>query len=179
MNRVTLVLGGARSGKSRYAESLAAPFPSRAYVATAQGNDDEMLRRIGHHQERRGLDWNTKEAPLDLASALETTGEDFILIDCITLWISNLLLAQREIVPEVETLCSMLNRHKSRIVIVSNEVGQGIVPDNALARRFRDEQGLANQRLAQTAHEVVLVVAGLPLVLKSGSLPPAPPGTAG
>ena len=179
MNRVTLVLGGARSGKSRYAESLAAPFRSRAYLATAESADEEMIRRIGHHRENRGPGWITKEAPLDLTAALETTTEDVILIDCITLWISNLLLAQRDIGHEVETLCSVLNRHQSRIVIVSNEVGQGIVPDNALARRFRDEQGLANQRLAEVAHDVVLVVAGLPLVLKSGSSPPAPPGTAG
>lgn len=179
MSHVTLVLGGARSGKSRHAESLAAPQGSKAYIATAQGSDDEMIRRIRHHRETRGIGWITREAPLDLVHALGDCTEDFILIDCITLWISNLMQAGRNIDHEMGSLCIALKRQQARVAIVSNEVGQGIVPDNALARAFRDEQGFANQRLAGVADEVVLVVAGLPLVLKAGSHKPAPPETTG
>lgn len=178
MNRLTLVLGGARSGKSRYAETLSTRFPSRAYIATAQALDEEMSARIERHRLDRGALWITREAPLDLVAAVDGASEAFILIDCMTLWISNLMHAERDVGLEVVALCAALRRRAEPTVIVSNEVGQGIVPDNALARRFRDEQGLANRRLAEIADGVVMVMAGLPLVLKSRSLPPAPPETA-
>jgi adenosylcobinamide kinase/adenosylcobinamide-phosphate guanylyltransferase len=164
---VTLVLGGARSGKSRYAEGLAAGFKGpKAYVATAEPRDEEMQARIAQHRARRGEGWTTYEAPLDLVQTLAGCREQFILLDCLTLWISNLILAERGVASAVEALCEELTGTKAHVVIVSNEVGQGIVPDNALARSFRDQQGLANQKLAEAADEVVLMVAGLPLILK-------------
>jgi len=167
MSRVTLVLGGARSGKSRYAEGLSATYGHKTYIATAQPLDDEMRQRIADHQARRGEGWVTVEAPRDLAGALDAVTAGFVLVDCVTLWLSNLLLQDRDLAAEVETLCRVLERIPARVVLVSNEVGLGIVPENALARRFRDAQGLANQRLAEMADEVVFVAAGLPLTLKS------------
>jgi adenosylcobinamide kinase/adenosylcobinamide-phosphate guanylyltransferase len=162
-----LVLGGARSGKSRYAEGLAEGVPGdRLYIATAQAGDEEMAARIAAHRQRRGDNWTTREAPIDLAEALEAAAAPFVLIDCITLWISNLLLADIDIAPRVEALAEALRARQGPVAVVSNEVGLGIVPDNALARRFRDEAGLANQRLAQACDEVVLLTAGLPLKLK-------------
>jgi len=167
MSRVTLVLGGARSGKSRYAEGLSATYGPKTYIATAQPLDDEMRQRIADHQARRGEGWVTVEAPRDLAGALDAVTAGFVLVDCVTLWLSNLLLQDRDLAAEVEALCRVLERIPARVVLVSNEVGLGIVPDNAMARRFRDAQGLANQRLAVVADEVVFVAAGLPLTLKS------------
>ena len=167
-----LVLGGARSGKSRYAESLAGA--EKFYIATAQAFDAEMQARIAAHRAQRGQGWQTFEAPLDVADqlqALDARGR-FILIDCLTLWISNLMHAKRDVGAEVEKLCHMLELAKAKVVLVSNEVGQGIVPENALARAFRDQQGFANQRLAQAVDEVVLVVAGLPMVLKKARRKP-------
>jgi adenosylcobinamide kinase/adenosylcobinamide-phosphate guanylyltransferase len=167
-------LGGARSGKSAYAEALAASHRGeRFYIATAEVSDTEMSERIKHHQVRRGSSWRTIEAPLDLVSALRTSDspDRFVLVDCITVWISNLMFHQRAIETEIATLCEAVSTVRGHVVIVSNEVGSGIVPDNALARAFRDEAGRANQALAAAADEVVLVVAGLPLTLK-----PAKPG---
>jgi adenosylcobinamide kinase / adenosylcobinamide-phosphate guanylyltransferase len=165
--RRILVLGGARSGKSRYAEGLAdAIAGDRLYIATAQAGDEEMAARIAAHRQRRGGNWTTLEAPIDLAEALEAADAPFVLIDCITLWISNLLLADIAIAPRVAALAGALEARQGTVAVVSNEVGLGIVPDNALARRFRDEAGLANQRLAQACDEVVLLTAGLPLKLK-------------
>jgi adenosylcobinamide kinase / adenosylcobinamide-phosphate guanylyltransferase len=162
-----LVLGGARSGKSRYAEGLADAFAGdRLYIATARPGDEEMAARIAAHRQRRGDRWTTLEAPIALAEALEGSAAPFVLIDCITLWISNLLLADLDIAPRVEALAEALRARPGTVAVVSNEVGLGIVPDNALARRFRDEAGLANQRLAQACDEVVLLTAGLPLRLK-------------
>jgi adenosylcobinamide kinase / adenosylcobinamide-phosphate guanylyltransferase len=162
-----LVLGGARSGKSRYAEGLADGVPGdRLYIATALPGDEEMAARIAVHRQRRGPGWTTIEAPLSPAEALEGADAGFVLIDCITLWISNLLLADIDIAPRVEALAAALRARQGTVAVVSNEVGLGIVPDNALARRFRDEAGLANQRLAQACDKVVLLTAGLPLELK-------------
>ncbi|MFN3575857.1 MAG: bifunctional adenosylcobinamide kinase/adenosylcobinamide-phosphate guanylyltransferase [Tabrizicola sp.] len=169
---LTLVIGGARSGKSAFAERLVTDTGRpRRYIATAEAWDDEMRARIARHREDRGADWTTVEAPLDLAAALAATGpEEVALIDCATLWLTNHLLAGHDLPAEVQHLLSALAACPAPVVIVSNETGWGIVPENALARRFRDEQGRLNQRLAHQAGLVVTVIAGLPLVLK-GSLP--------
>jgi adenosylcobinamide kinase/adenosylcobinamide-phosphate guanylyltransferase len=167
-SQLTLVLGGARSGKSRYAEQavMASP-PPWTYVATAQSFDDEMAARIAEHKSRRNHDWQTIDAPLDLAGALAALPRSAtVLVDCLTLWLSNLMLADRDIDAEIERLEAAMLAHEAPLVLVSNEVGSGIVPDNALARRFRDAQGRLNQRVAARASRVVLVVAGLPLMVK-------------
>ena len=166
--RLTLVIGGARSGKSRYAESLITALPPPwIYVATAQALDAEMAARIGAHQARRGAGWTTIEAPCDLAGMIAAQGETPVLIDCLTLWLSNLLLADADCDGEIGRLDQVLARAAAApVVCVSNEVGLGIVPDNALARRFRDLQGLLNQKIAARADRVVLMVAGLPLTVK-------------
>ncbi len=164
---LTLVLGGARSGKSRYAESLITALPPPwIYLATAEARDAEMAERIALHRARRGADWKTVEAPHDLVAALAARGEAPLLVDCLTLWLSNLLLADADVDAEIGRLEGALARPAAAVVLVANEVGFGIVPDNALARRFRDLQGRLNQRLAAMADRVVLVVAGLPLVVK-------------
>ena len=167
MRCVTLVLGGARSGKSRFAESLADRSPApKTYIATAEAFDAEMRQRIEQHQARRGDGWTTLEAPLDLAGALTACAEGFVLIDCLTIWLNNLIYRERDVTAEVGSLCQALKDTTRDVVLVSNEVGLSIVPDNALARRFRDEQGLANQRIAAIADEVYFIAAGLPLALK-------------
>jgi adenosylcobinamide kinase / adenosylcobinamide-phosphate guanylyltransferase len=169
--RMTFVLGGARSGKSRYAEELIASAPPPwIYVATAQALDEEMTQRIAEHKARRDGRWQTVEAPRDLPAALGAAPFGApILVDCVTLWLSNLLLAEADIEGEMRRLHDVLPRRQGTTVLVGNEVGYGIVPDNALARRFRDLQGGLNQRLAARADRVVLMVAGLPLLVK-GSL---------
>jgi adenosylcobinamide kinase/adenosylcobinamide-phosphate guanylyltransferase len=165
--RLTLVLGGARSGKSRYAESLiTARPPPWVYVATAETLDAEMTERIAVHRARRGGDWRTIEAPHDLAGALAAPAGAPVLVDCLTLWLSNRMLAQADVDAEIARLEDALDRRASPLVLVSNEVGSGIVPDNALARRFRDLQGRLNQCMAARADRVVLMVAGLPLTVK-------------
>lgn len=164
-----LVLGGARSGKSRHAERLAGESGlKRVYVATAQTFDDEMVERVRLHQERRGQGWETVEEPIKLLATLEnfSSPAHFVLVDCVTLWVTNLLLAEADVEAEVEALCERLPSLAGTVCFVSNEVGLGIVPDNALARRFRDLAGLANQRLAATCDTVTFVAAGLPLKLK-------------
>ena len=165
---ITLVLGGARSGKSRYAEGLiAAQPPPWVYIATAQGCDAEMRERIATHRARRAGAWQTLEAPHDLASALATPPASApLLVDCLTLWLSNRMLADAKIDGEIGALERALDRRAGPVVLVANEVGCGIVPENALARRFRDLQGELNQRLAARADCVVLLVAGTPLVVK-------------
>ena len=161
------MLGGARSGKSRYAESLvtALPPPWR-YVATAEAGDSEMVARIAAHQARRGPRWTTIETPRNVAETLGTHAATPTLVDCLTLWLSNVMLADADVDAEIEQLDGALARAAAPIVLVANEVGFGIVPDSALGRRFRDLQGLLNQRIAARADRVVLVVAGLPLTLK-------------
>jgi adenosylcobinamide kinase/adenosylcobinamide-phosphate guanylyltransferase len=165
--KVTLVLGGARSGKSRYAESLIASLPPPwTYVATAQAGDAEMADRIAAHRSRRGSDWRVIETPHSVAAALQRRGAAPVLVDCLTLWLSNLMLAEIDIDAETVHLERALAAAPAPVVLVANEVGFGIVPDNALGRRFRDAQGILNQRIAALADRVVLVVAGIPLAVK-------------
>jgi adenosylcobinamide kinase/adenosylcobinamide-phosphate guanylyltransferase len=165
--RLTLVLGGARSGKSCYAERLitAAP-PPWIYVATAEPGDAEMAERIARHRARRGTGWTTLETPRDVVGALAAHATTPMLVDCLTLWLSNALLARADVDAEIERLEAALTQVAAPLVLVANEVGFGIVPDNPLGRRFRDAQGLLNQRIAARADRVVLVVAGLPLTIK-------------
>ncbi len=168
--KLTFVLGGARSGKSRYAEGLIAALPPPwAYVATAEARDQEMAQRIAAHRSRRGRSWQTIEASRDVAGALKAHKAIPILIDCLTLWLSNLMLAEADIDAETAGLQEALAAAAAPVVLVANEVGYGIVPDYPLGRRFRDLQGVLNQRIAACADRVVLVVAGLPLAVK-GSL---------
>jgi adenosylcobinamide kinase/adenosylcobinamide-phosphate guanylyltransferase len=165
--KLTFVLGGARSGKSRYAESvIAASPPPWAYVATAESRDQEMAARIAAHRSRRGASWQTIEAPRDLAAALNACKTMPVLVDCLTLWLSNLMLAGEDIDAETARLEEALAAATAPVVLVANEVGYGIVPDYPLGRRFRDLQGVLNQRVAARADRVVLVVAGLPLAIK-------------
>ena len=165
---LTFVLGGARSGKSRYGESLIMREPPPwTYIATAEALDDEMAQRIAEHRARRGGDWQTVEAPRDLPATLAALPRAaVVLVDCLTLWLSNLLLAGSDIEVQTARLDQALTHMQGRVVLIANEVGFGIVPDNALARRFRDLQGRLNQRVAARADQVVLVVAGLPLFVK-------------
>jgi len=164
---LTFVLGGARSGKSRYAEGLIAALPPPwAYMATAEAGDAEMAERIGAHRARRGTQWQTVEAPRDLAVALKACESMPVLVDCLTLWLSNLMLAEADIDAEIAHLETALAAAKAPVVLVANEVGYGIVPNYPLGRRFRDLQGVLNQLIAARADRVVLVVAGLPLAIK-------------
>jgi adenosylcobinamide kinase/adenosylcobinamide-phosphate guanylyltransferase len=165
---LTLVLGGARSGKSTCAERLLTALPPPwAYIATAEAFDDEMRLRIDVHQARRGDGWVQYETPLDLAGILagDAAGSP-CLVDCLTLWLSNLMHAGRNIPDATETLIATLSKRTAPCIMVSNEVGLGIVPDNALARAFRDEAGRMNQRIAAVADRVLFVAAGLPITLK-------------
>jgi len=168
---MTFVLGGARSGKSRYAESRVAGLPQPwIYVATAEALDDEMAARIQAHRHRRGAGWQTIEAPRELPQAVEAAPSGAtVLVDCLTLWLSNLMHAACDIDEASLRLEEALTRREGATVLVSNEVGLGLVPDTALGRIFRDAQGRLNQRVAAMAHRVVFVVAGQPLVVK-GSL---------
>ena len=169
MGRVVLVLGGARSGKSSFAQRLAEDIANDLlYIATAQAFDAEMTERIARHQSERGSRWQTVECPLDLADAIaghQGHGKT-ILVDCLTLWLSNLMLGDHDIAGAVLSLTDALKNSYGTIILVSNEVGQGIVPDNALARRFRDEAGWLNQAVARTADHVWFLTAGLPQRLK-------------
>jgi adenosylcobinamide kinase/adenosylcobinamide-phosphate guanylyltransferase len=165
-----LVLGGARSGKSRYAQARLESCPGRlAYIATAETGDDEMRARVALHRADRGERWTTVEAPRALPAAIVRAGEraDAILVDCLTLWVSNLLLADADIALAGEALAQAVAACPRPIALVANEVGLGIVPDNALARRFRDEAGRLNQRIARAVAEVVFIAAGLPMTLKA------------
>jgi adenosyl cobinamide kinase/adenosyl cobinamide phosphate guanylyltransferase len=162
-----LILGGARSGKSRYAEQLltrhSAPW---SYIATAQALDDEMRVRIVEHQARRADGWQTMEAPLDLADALIQEPARPAMVDCLTLWLTNLMLGGHDISAATLALEAALDRRTALTILVSNEVGLGIVPDTPLGRAFRDEAGRLNQRLAAQAGRVLFMVAGLPLTVK-------------
>ena len=166
MSRITLVLGGARSGKSRFAENLARQHGGpRTYIATAEPFDDEMRQRIARHRDQRAGDgWQTLEAPLDPAAVLPREG--LVLLDCVTVWLGNLMHHGRDLKAEVAKLCAALEACPAEVILVSNEVGLSIVPENAMARRFRDEQGLANQALAAISDNVYFIAAGLPLKLK-------------
>lgn len=161
-----LVLGGARSGKSRHAQGLAeAMRTKRLFIATAQAFDDEMRERIARHRADRDASWTTAEAPRDLPGAIRThaTGEVVVLVDCLTLWLSNLLLDGADLDAASEQLAAALAEADAPVILVSNEVGFGIVPDNALGRQFRDAAGRLNQRLAASCDATDLVVAGIPL----------------
>lgn len=167
--RLTLVLGGARSGKSAYAEALLEDHPgAKLYVATAEARDSEMTARIAAHRARRGAGWRTVEAPHALTPTLEAESRPgrALLVDCLTLWLGNLMGAGSDVAAEIERLRACLPRLESRTVLVANEVGLGIVPDNATARAFRDHAGRLNQAVAAAAEQVVFVAAGLPLTLK-------------
>jgi adenosylcobinamide kinase/adenosylcobinamide-phosphate guanylyltransferase len=169
--RLTLVLGGARSGKSRHAEHLVeAAASSGTYCATAEAGDDEMAARIALHRARRGAFWRTVEAPLAVAGtiAAEANPERPLLIDCLTLWLSNLMLAEQPIDQEFMTLRMALRDAACPIVLVANEVGLGLVPQTRLGRDFRDAAGRLNQNIAALADRVVFIAAGLPLMLKGG-----------
>lgn len=167
MSRVHLVLGGARSGKSRHALALCSGMKApHSFIATAQAYDDEMTERIRQHREERDASWHTIEAPLEPARAIASASDGTVLVDCCTLWLSNVMLAGRDIGSESDALFESIARARANVVLVSNEVGSGIVPENRLGRDFRDEQGRLNQRLAETSDTVELVVAGLPLRLK-------------
>ena len=164
MPEVTLILGGARSGKTARALALAAP--PRAYVATATPGDEEMAARIAAHQAERGADWDLIEAPLDLPGAIRSAAGRTLLIDCLTIWLSNLMAEGRDPAAETGALLAALAEAETPVILVSNEIGLGLVPMEALSRRFRDEQGLLNQRVAAAADRVEFVAAGLPLRLK-------------
>jgi adenosylcobinamide kinase / adenosylcobinamide-phosphate guanylyltransferase len=165
---LALVLGGARSGKSRHAEALVAALPPPwLYIATGEPRDNEMAARIAGHRARRGAQWRTVEAPHDLAGALASAPAGAaVLVDCLTLWLSNVMLAGADVEVEIARLERALADRGGYTVLVANEVGLGIVPDNALARRFRDAAGRLNQRLAAAADRVVLLVAGVPVKVK-------------
>ena len=165
---LTLVLGGARSGKSRHAEALIEALPPPwTYVATAQAWDDEMAQRIAEHRARRSGGWITLDAALDLPEAVRglPAGQP-VLVDCLTLWLTNLMLAERDTAAAGAALIEACARASGPVVLVSTEVGLGIVPDNALARRFRDEAGRLHQAIAARAGRVVFMVAGLPMQMK-------------
>ncbi|MBI5524560.1 MAG: bifunctional adenosylcobinamide kinase/adenosylcobinamide-phosphate guanylyltransferase [Desulfarculus sp.] len=183
MRASTLILGGAKSGKTalalRLAQTLAPSQGRLVYIATAQALDGEMTGRIRRHQEERGPRWTTLEEPLDLPGALAQAGGpgDVLLVDCLTLWLSNLLTCAGLEAGAVEArageLCRAVAACQASVILVANEVGLGIVPDNALARAFRDQAGWLNQNLAQVCQNVILVAAGLPLALKGA--PPIQP----
>jgi len=171
--RVALILGGARSGKSRYGLGLAAPLPGpRLFLATCEPRDAEMAARIEAHQRQRGSDWLTWEVPLELAPALRAAQDGYgvVLVDCLTMWVSNLMLQEGagpgSIRMAGERLVETLKETATPTILISNEVGWGIVPDNPVGREFRDQAGWLHQRLAQAADLVILVVAGVPLRLK-------------
>lgn len=171
---VTLVLGGARSGKSRFAESLApAGGARRVYIATAESVDDEMAERVALHRSRRGSAWRTVEAPIELAQAIgrESTPRTWLLVDCLTVWLGNLMHHGLDVDAAGEALLESLASAPGPVVLVANETGLGIVPDNAMARAFRDHAGRLNQTVAAVAGTVFFVAAGLPVTLKGAPLP--------
>lgn len=166
---VTLVLGGARSGKSSFSERLVRDTGlERHYVATGRAYDDEMRQRISTHREDRGDGWTTHEVPLDLVNLLREVDAPgrAVLVDCLTLWITNLMMENRDIDAEGDSLVQALGSVSGQLVLVSNEVGLGIVPDNRMAREFRDHSGRLHQKIAAVADEVFFVAAGLPLKMK-------------
>lgn len=173
--RLTLILGGARSGKSRRAEALLRPAAEKVYVATGQAFDAEMTARIRAHRDRRGAGWETVEEPLDLPGVLD---RDFagrpVLVDCLTLWLSNLMLGDQDTDTAVDRLEAALDRAVGPVILVANEVGLSIVPENPLARRFRDRAGFLNQRVAARCDRVEFIAAGLPLTLKGKEIPCPP-----
>lgn len=173
MEKSILITGGARSGKSTLAERLALRATGRAvYIATAQAFDDEMTQRIDEHRARRGTEWRTLNAPLDLVGALEASdGGDPRLVDCLTLWLTNLMLGGQDWRSESARLVAALSTQKASVIFVTNEVGAGIVPENRLAREFRDAAGWLNQSVAEACEAVYLCVAGYPIKVKPNDHP--------
>lgn len=166
---VTLILGGARSGKSSFGEKMiAASGLTPVYLATSQIDDAEMRERIDHHKARRGPEWVTVEEPDDLEGALkrEARRGRAVLVDCLTLWLTNLMMAERDVTARSQSLCAALDRVGCPVVLISNEVGLGIVPDNRMARDFRDHTGRLHQEVAAMADNVYFIAAGLPLKMK-------------
>lgn len=173
-SRSTLVFGGARSGKSRFAERFAVNSGlQKVYIATGAAYDDEMTERISAHRQQRGAGWITIEEQIDLKGILrdECRPGRVLLVDCLTLWLSNLIFADRDIVSESAELCDLVARIEGACIFVSNEVGMGIVPENRLSRSFRDAQGRLNQDIAEVCSQVVFVAAGLPLLMKPNTQP--------
>jgi adenosylcobinamide kinase / adenosylcobinamide-phosphate guanylyltransferase len=172
IHRRVLILGGARSGKSRTALQLAERTSTeRTFLATAQAYDDEMRERIVRHRAERDGSWRTVDAPLELAETVqaETGPGKVVLVDCLTLWLSNIILAERDAPHEADRLVQAVRGALGPLILVSNEVGQGIVPSTPLGRAFRDEQGRLNQQIAEACDAVVFVAAGCPLLLKPAS----------
>lgn len=171
-NRTIFITGGARSGKSAFAERIAADRTGKgAYLATAQALDAEMIARIEHHRKRRGDAWDTFEEPLAVAELIgKLNGRyDVLLLDCLTLWLSNIIARHeedRDIAPLIGSLSQAVRQFPGTVIVVSNEVGLGIVPDNVLARRFRDIAGFANQQFAQAADDAYFLAAGIPVKIK-------------
>ncbi|MEW6108275.1 MAG: bifunctional adenosylcobinamide kinase/adenosylcobinamide-phosphate guanylyltransferase [Nitrospirota bacterium] len=180
MDKIIFITGGARSGKSSFAMAEASKIDGRkAYIATAEALDEEMKERIERHKKQRGNEWDAYEEPLEIADVIKTIeGKyDVIIIDCLTLWLSNVMHADLNLDEEIESLIGILQYAPAQksirtcsntpLLIVSNEVGMGIVPENEMARRFRDMAGTLNQRIAEIADEVYMVVAGIPVKIKS------------
>ena len=173
-NNTTLILGGAWSGKSAYAEGLALTSKlDLIYIATAEALDDEMDMRIEHHKNQRTGEWKTIEEPIKIAEVIlaESNPHNVILIDCLTLWLSNLLTKNLDVNDETETLIEAINQANGHIILVSNEVGQGIVPMNEVARHFRDDAGRLNQKIASHVANVYFIIAGLAMPLKENNKP--------
>lgn len=169
-----LVLGGARSGKSGYAQRLAeASGHDPVFIATAEARDAEMHERIARHRGERGPRWRTIEAPLELLAVLEATArpDTVVLVDCLTLWLSNVVLTEGDAEAAMRVLAAFVPRLGGPVIFVSNEVGMGVVPDTSLGRSFRDHQGRLNQAMASACDTVILVAAGLPMQLKPGQVP--------
>ncbi|WP_417318518.1 bifunctional adenosylcobinamide kinase/adenosylcobinamide-phosphate guanylyltransferase [Emcibacter sp.] len=167
---ISLILGGARSGKSRFGERLALGLDDNpVYLATAEIRDEEMRERIDLHKRDRSDNWTTLEEPLEIADKI--AGQGTMVIDCLTLWLSNLMERERDVKKETERFVNALGQSQGNVIMISNETGLGIVPDNALARTFRDQAGRLNQRVAEVADNVIFMAAGLPMVLKKNGEP--------
>ena len=174
MKKNTLVLGGCRSGKSSHALDMAnrIPGPKKRFIATSVPTDFEMKLRVKNHQNERGVNWDTLEVPLDLPETIDSASlsSDNILVDCLTLWVSNMMLARyclEEIASMTQKLTQSLDQSNCPVILVSNEVGSGIVPGDQLSRQFRDAAGLVNQKIAASVETVILSVAGIPVTIKS------------
>jgi adenosylcobinamide kinase/adenosylcobinamide-phosphate guanylyltransferase len=170
--KLIFITGGCRSGKSRFALDYANQhFSKKLYLATCEALDEEMARRIEHHKKMRGPEWKTIEEPVEIVNQIMQYGDetDVILLDCITLWLSNLLMRRKddpEIAQEINRFIDTIKKKQTSLVLVSNEVGLGIVPADPLGRRFRDLSGMANQKIAEVVHTVILMVSGIPIFLK-------------
>jgi adenosylcobinamide kinase/adenosylcobinamide-phosphate guanylyltransferase len=170
--RLIFVTGGCRSGKSQFALDYAnRHFHKKLYLATCEALDEEMVKRIADHKKKRGLDWHTVEEPIKVAEAIRQHGKDVevILLDCMTLWLSNLLMRQKgdhEIMNELSRLIDTVKQGQTSFIFVSNEVGMGLVPVDPLGRRFRDLSGMVNQKIAEAAQTVVFMVSGIPIFIR-------------